>query len=137
MRPWKQQTRTFGEIANGQLAPRIQRQVLERNVLLALAHHQVHDNQALEDDGPCCVPETALEGPKNLRNPSFARVRRDKDMFDVFRFGRGKLGAVSRAERTMQRRATLILVAPLTDFSQPEAIWTGLGLAMNKACNSN
>ena len=97
----------------------------------------MHDNQPFEDDGPCCVPEAALEGSKNLGNASFSRVGGDEDMFDIFGFGRGKLGAVSRAERMMQRRATLILVAPLTDFSQPEAIWTGLGLAMNKACDGN
>ncbi len=68
----------------------------------------MHDNQSFEDDGPCCVAETALEGPENLRNPGFPRVRRDKDVFDVLGLGRGELGVVSRGELMMMQAVSYL-----------------------------
>lgn len=45
----------------------------------------MHGNQTLEDDSPCRVPESVLQGAENLANASLARMRGYKDMLDVLR----------------------------------------------------
>jgi len=56
----------------------------EGDVGRPLADHEVHRDQALEDDGPCCIMETVLQSSKYLPDASLARMRRDEDVLDVF-----------------------------------------------------
>ena len=51
-------------------------------------------DQALEDDGPCGVPQPVLQRPEHLANTRFAGMCCDQNMLDVFcLWGRG-LGTV-------------------------------------------
>lgn len=43
----------------------------------------MYDDQALEDYGPCRVAQAVREGAEDLSNTCFARMGRDKDVFDI------------------------------------------------------
>lgn len=51
----------------------------------------MHDDQALEDNGPRRVAQAVREGAKYLRDAGFPRVRGDQDMLDVFGLWGSKL----------------------------------------------
>lgn len=84
--------RTLCKVIYRQLSVRILRQVLERDFWLALSYHEMHDDQALEHDGPCGVAQAVREGAKDLGDACFAGMRRYKDMLDILRFRRCELG---------------------------------------------
>lgn len=58
-------------------------QVLQGHLGLALADHQVHDDEALEDNGPCRVAQAVGEGAKDLGDSGLARVGCDEDVLDI------------------------------------------------------
>lgn len=89
---------TVGEVANGK-GVAVLRQIRECDVGRALADHEVDGDEALEDDGPCCVSQAVLQRTKDLCDARFARVRRDEDVLDVLGlWGRIlELRSVSRA----------------------------------------
>lgn len=51
----------------------------------------MHDDQALEDYGPCGIAQSVRQGAEYLSDTSFARMRRDQDMLDIFRLWGGEL----------------------------------------------
>ena len=53
------------------------------------------DDERLEDDGPCRVPETLLKRTKDLCDTGFTRVRRNENVFDIFGLGRSQLFLIS------------------------------------------
>ena len=67
------------------------RQELEGNFGFALPDHQVHDNQALVDDGPGGVAEAVRQGAEDLADARFAGVGCDEDVLDILGLGRGEL----------------------------------------------
>lgn len=76
--------RTLSKIIDGQLPARALAEMLERDVRLALADHQVHDDEALEDDRPSRVAQAVLQRAEDLGDARLARVRRDQDVLDIF-----------------------------------------------------
>jgi hypothetical protein len=70
---------------------RILRKVLEGDFRLSLPYHEMYDDQALEDNGPCRVAQPVRKGSKDLCNAGFTRVGRYQNMFDVLRFRGGEL----------------------------------------------
>jgi hypothetical protein len=84
----------------------------------------VYDDEGLEDNCPRRVAQAVLEGSKDLGDAMFTRMRRNKNVFNVLRLGRSELlgWSASNGRRGVVSNVTLILVAPLTDFSQPEDI---------------
>lgn len=109
-------------------------------------------DQALEDDGPCRVPQPVLQGPEDLAHPGLSGMCRYEDVFDVLRLrGRGLQSKTVSAFLVRQLSSnvpamiacyhvaiasgrgclvymgprTLILVAPLTDFSNELAMLVG------------
>jgi hypothetical protein len=83
-------------MVDGQLSVWILRQKLQCNLRLALSYHEVYNNQALEDDGPCRVAQAVREGAEDLGDASFTGMCRDEDVLDILRFGRCELcGCVS------------------------------------------
>lgn len=48
----------------------------QRNVRRPFSHHQVHCDQALEDDSPCRVVKSMLERSENLAYAGFTGMRR-------------------------------------------------------------
>lgn len=106
------------------------RQVCKCGVWRAFSDHEVYCDQALEDHSPGRVAQTELKRPEDFCHTSLTGMRRNEDVLDIFRLGRRRLvvvvSAYSLADRAMRRRAgsrksqmyTLILVAPLTDFSK-------------------
>lgn len=60
---------------------------------LALADHQVHDNQALVDDGPGGVAEAVRQGAEDLAHARLARVGCDEDVLDILGLGCGELSS--------------------------------------------
>ena len=94
----------------------------ECDVGRALANHEVDGDEALEDDGPRCIPEAVLQRADDLCDTRLARVRRDEEVLDVLCLW-GRILVLWLASRTVlgvgpRRSRTLILVAPLTDFSK-------------------
>jgi hypothetical protein len=55
----------------------------------------VHDNQRLENDGPCAVAQAVLEDAEDLGDALLAGVRGDEDVLDIFGLGRCELVRVS------------------------------------------
>jgi hypothetical protein len=78
-------------MVDGQLSVWILREKLERNLGFSLSYHKMYDDQALEYDGPCRVAQSIGKGAEDLSDTSFASMRRDEDVFDIFRFGCRKL----------------------------------------------
>jgi hypothetical protein len=79
----------------------------------------VDDNQAFEHNRPSRVPQAVWQGSKDLGNTSVAGLCGDEDVLDIFRLWRSKLNKIV-SDRTIldsSAASTLILVPPLTDFS--------------------
>ena len=66
-------------------------EIFERDLGLALPYHQMHNDQAFEDDCPRRVAKAVLQGAKDLGHAGLARMRRDENVFDIFGLGCGKL----------------------------------------------
>ena len=75
--------RTLCKRIDSQFPRGVLRQVLQGDLGLALSDHQVHDDQALEDNGPRRVAQAVLEGAKDLGDACFARMGRDEDVLDI------------------------------------------------------
>jgi hypothetical protein len=75
----------------GQFPVRTLRQELERYFGLALAYHEVYNDQALEYDCPCRITKAVREGAEYLSHAGFTSMRRDEDMLDILGLGSGKL----------------------------------------------
>ena len=89
--------RTLCKRIDGQFPRGVLRQVLQGDLGLALSDHKVHDDQALEDNGPRRVAQAVLEGAKDLGNACLARMRRDEDVLDILGLGgRELLGGLAR-----------------------------------------
>ena len=101
-------------------------QILERDVGLPLADHQMDNDERLVDDGPGRVAEPVLQGAEDLGDAGLAGVRGDEDVLDILGLGGRELAAagqsVARTHAALLRRRTLILVPPLTDFSNELAM---------------
>jgi hypothetical protein len=127
--------RTICEVAKRQHTMVLSK-ICERYVRCALADHQVHSNEALEDGGPRWLAQPTLHHAKDLADAGLARVCRDENVFDVFGLGGGILwegtGSATHGKMVRWRTGagplaglgfllslslTLTLVAPLTDFS--------------------
>lgn len=85
--------RTLGEVVYGQRSARVLGQKLESDLGLALADHQVDDDQALVDDGPGRVAQAVGEGAEDFGDARLAGVGRDEDVLDILGLGRGKLSS--------------------------------------------
>ena len=85
---------TIGEVADGNL-PWIVRKIPQGHIRFALPNHEMDDDQALKDNGPCRVSQSRLESPKDLGDPSLAGMSRNEDVLDVFGLWRCKLADVS------------------------------------------
>jgi hypothetical protein len=83
--------RTLGERIDSEFPVRVLRQILQGDLGLALADHEVHDDQALEDNGPCGVAQSVREGSEYLRHAGFPRVCRDQDVLDILGLWGGEL----------------------------------------------
>jgi hypothetical protein len=70
---------------------RVLRQILQGDLGLALAYHEMHNDHALEDNGPCRVAQAVREGSEDFCDAGFTRVRRDQDMLDILGFRGGQL----------------------------------------------
>jgi hypothetical protein len=92
-------------------------------------------DQAFEDDGPCRVVESMLKRSKDFADAGFVRMRGHKDVLDIFglRWRGLRSSTISATVHTLGRKErrsrdrtstgpTLILVAPLTDFSKELAM---------------
>jgi hypothetical protein len=79
----RQDTQTLGEGINGEFALGALGQILERDLWLALADHEVDDDEALEDNGPGRVAQAVGEGAEDLSDASFAGVRGDEYVLDI------------------------------------------------------
>lgn len=79
------------EVVRGQAAVGVLGQVLERDLGLALADHEVHDDEALEDNGPGGVAEAVGQGAEDLSDAGLAGMRRDENVLDILGFGRREL----------------------------------------------
>jgi hypothetical protein len=133
---------TIGEHAHGQCVS-VLSQVGQRYVGRPFADHEVDGDEALEDDGPCRVADAVLERPEDLTHAGVARVCRDEDVLDIFGLGGGGLGAEGMGSAHGRPspglwsggggRLTLILVAPLTDFSNELAMLASSGYRQRRA----
>lgn len=83
--------RTFGKVVDGQLPVGILGEVLERDLGFALSDHHMHNDEALEDNGPSRVAQAVGEGAEDFGDACLACVRRDKNVLDIFGFGCGEL----------------------------------------------
>ena len=89
--------RTLCKRIDGQFSRGVLCQVLQGDLGLALSDHKVHDDQALEDNGPRRVAQAVLEGAKDLGDACLARMRRDEDVLDILGLGgRGLWGGLAR-----------------------------------------
>lgn len=68
---------------DGQFPVGILGKKLERNLGLALPYHQMDNDKALEDNGPCRVAQTVGEGAEDFSDACFAGVCRNEDVFDI------------------------------------------------------
>jgi len=106
-------------------------QVRQGRIRRSLTDHQMDRDQALEDDGPGRVPQAILQGPEHLADAGFARMCRDEDVLDVFALRRRGLEDGQSCQpsapdwHVATAQQTLILVAPLTDFSKELAMAPG------------
>ena len=78
---------TLCEVVCRQPPMRVLGQVLKRDLGLALPYHQMHDDQALEDNGPRRVAQAVRQRAEDLGDAGLARMRRDEDVLDIFRLG--------------------------------------------------
>lgn len=83
--------RTLSEVVYGQRAAGVLGQELEGDVGLALADHQMDDDQALVDNGPGRVAQAVGEGAEDLGDACLAGVGGDEDVLDILGLGRGEL----------------------------------------------
>lgn len=81
---------TFREIAGRDLL-RVIGQVSQRSIQLTLSDHEMEDDERLEDNGPCRVSESYLEGSEYLCDSCLAGMSRHKDVLYVFGFRGRKL----------------------------------------------
>ena len=83
-------------------------QEVERDVGLALADHQVDDDEAFVDNGPCRVAEAICQGAEDLAHARLAGMGRNEDVLDIFGLWRGELstGRISRRRAGRARRST-------------------------------
>jgi hypothetical protein len=72
------------------------REIPQGDLGLALSDHEMYNDQAFKDNGPCGISQSVREGAEDLRNAGFTGVRRDQNVLDIFRFGGGKLQALVR-----------------------------------------
>jgi hypothetical protein len=79
----RQDTQTLGERINSEFALRALGQILECDFWLALADHEVDDDEALEDNGPGRVAQAVGEGAEDLSDTGLAGVRSDEYMLDI------------------------------------------------------
>lgn len=102
------QARTFGEVVDCQRAAGVLSQEVECDVGLALADHQVDNDQAFVDNGPCRVAEAVCQGAEDLAHTRLAGVGRNEDVLDIFGLWRGELstGRISRRRAGGARRCT-------------------------------
>ena len=63
----------------------------------------MHDDQALEDDGPCRVAQAVREGAEDLSDACFACMGRDEDVLDILGLGGRKLLRISVSQRMDER----------------------------------
>jgi hypothetical protein len=75
--------RTLGEVVYGQRPAGVLGQKLERDLWLALADHQMHDDQALVDNGPGRVAQAVGEGAEDLGDACLAGVGGHEDVLDI------------------------------------------------------
>lgn len=107
------------------------REESECHIRHTFPYHQVHHDERLEDDCPCRIAETILEDAEYFADASFAGMGRYEDVLDVLRFGRRELRTRQRPKRHLEKQKqtraqlTLILVAPLTDFSNDSGMFAG------------
>jgi hypothetical protein len=94
--------RTLCKGIDSQFPRGVLRQVLQGDLGLALSDHEMHDDQALEDNGPRRVAQAVLKGAKDLGDACFAGMRRDEDGLDILRLGGRELWDGS-ARRNGQR----------------------------------
>ena len=59
-------------------------EVAKCDVCLALPHHEVHDDQALEYYRPGGVAQPVLQDAEDLGDASLAGMRGDEDVLDIF-----------------------------------------------------
>jgi hypothetical protein len=129
---WKH---TFGEGVDGEFPVWVLGQVFQRDFGFALSYHEMYDDQALEDNGPCRVAQSVREGAKDLGDAGFSSMCRDQDVLDILGLWGGELQVNVRpllaasgrlqcghGQRNGERMPTLILVPPLTLFSKELAI---------------
>jgi hypothetical protein len=83
--------RTLGERIDSEFPVRVLRQILQSDLGLALADHEVYDDQALEDNGPCRVAQSIRQGPEDLCYAGFTCVCRDQDVLDILGLRGGEL----------------------------------------------
>lgn len=85
----------IGEITDSQLRRRLG-YILEGDIRLSFSYHQMCDDQALENNRPCRVPQSILQSPKDLRYSSITGMSCDKNVVNIFQFrGRKLLRQVS------------------------------------------
>lgn len=88
---WTLRRRTLCEGVDGECSVWVLGQVLQCDLWLALSYHEMYDDQALEDNGPRGIAQSVRQGAEYLSDSSFAGVRRDQDVFDIFGLWGGKL----------------------------------------------
>ena len=79
----------------------------------------MHNDQALEDNGPRRVAQAVGEGAKYLRDAGFSRVRGDQDMLDVFGLWGGKLHV--RVSRPVMDPSQSVLCSVATGSGEDSA----------------
>lgn len=57
----------------------------------ALSYHEMDDDQALEDNGPCRVAQTIGKGAEDLSDTCLAGMGRNQNVLDILGLGCGKL----------------------------------------------
>lgn len=77
----------------GKRPARVFREEAQGDLGLALPYHQVHDDQALVDNGPGRVAEAVRKRAEDLTHACLAGVGRDQNVLDIFRLGRGELAS--------------------------------------------
>lgn len=70
---------------------RVLSKILECDLGLSLSYHQVDDDQALENNGPCRVAQPVGKGSKDLCHASLAGVCGYQNVLDILGFWGGKL----------------------------------------------
>jgi hypothetical protein len=68
----------------------VSREVGQSHVRRALTNHEVDNDQALEDDGPCGIAQAGLQSAEDLSDAGLSSMCGNEDMLDIFcLWGRG------------------------------------------------